>query len=138
GTALQSLSRWQSARSHRPLGTPTETVFGNSPACMPFGKRSVRRGNCQLARAKADPSPANANFERRPLNRKLRVCYHSRLDNALLVKLRDPVCIVAEDLAIDALVVLSQLGRPLIESGRGLRKPYRQSHGVNAIGRPVF
>src|SRR5689334_6805498 len=60
------------------------------------------------------------------------------LDNALRAKLGNPVRIVSEDLTVDALVVLSQAGRGLIESSSGFGKTYRQSHGVNTIGGAVF
>ena len=47
------------------------------------------------------------------------VCVRARrLDHAFCAKLCDPVCIIAEDFAIDALVVLSQSRWRLIESGR--------------------
>src|SRR5205807_7231712 len=53
------------------------------------------------------------------------------LDDTLRAKLRNPVCIVPENLAVDALIVLPQTRRWLIELGLGIRKTYRQSHGAN-------
>src|SRR6266446_1026995 len=60
------------------------------------------------------------------------------LDDTLRAKLRNPVCIVPENLAVDALIVLSQTRRRLIELGLGIRKTYRQSHGANAINPAVL
>src|SRR5580700_310540 len=60
------------------------------------------------------------------------------LDHALRAQLHNLVCIVPQDLAVDALIMLSETGWRLIESGLGIRESYGQSHGVNPIGRAVL
>src|SRR5207302_4000267 len=60
------------------------------------------------------------------------------LDNALGAKLRNPACIVSQNFAVDALIMLAETWWRLIESGERLGESYGQSHGVNPVRRAVF
>src|SRR4029077_9057212 len=60
------------------------------------------------------------------------------LDNTLRAKFRNPVGIVSENLAVDSLIMLSELRRGLIESGRSLGKTYGQSHGIDPVRHAVL
>src|SRR5581483_5843409 len=68
-------------------------------------------------------------------------CAHSRsffLDNTFRMEFSNAFRVVAENLSINALVMLSQSGRRLIESGFSIRETHGQAHGSDAIGYPVF
>ncbi len=57
-TDLQGLARRQGAGGHRPLGAPAQAVLRRAPAGLPVGKRCVRCGELQLARAEVGSSSA--------------------------------------------------------------------------------
>ena len=53
---LQSVARRQGAWRHRQIGTQSQAILRRARARLPVGKRDLRRGNLQLARAEAAPS----------------------------------------------------------------------------------